>query len=358
VTERQKLALPRSVEGITPEWLTKALSIRHPGVRVNHMNTDTILWGTATKMLVTLEYEYNGNAGDLPRKLCVKGELDEKLREKLKGVSTTGTQIEADFYNDLGPKLGVPLLQHWYAGSEPGMGVLILENLAAAGWQFGKPSEPWSTDLIAEGLEILAVLHASTWGKTFPEIRWLQVGSEVLQEYTEFLISQNHWDSHFSRADVFQLGDYLQDRDRALNALRLMWQYDKDNAICVVHGDTHLGNTCINPDGKPLFLDWAAPCYSFWALDIPYFIVGGMDIDERRKTEKELLKFYLDKLGAHGGPSLDWDQAWFEYRRHLMHGMAWGTLPPEMQPIEYVTAMGSRYGTALEEHDVFRLWGV
>jgi Phosphotransferase enzyme family len=350
--------LPRTVEGITLRWLNEALRSRHPGITVRAMRITNIIWGTSTKVLVELDYAGDGAADGIAHQLCIKGEFDEKLRQSLTGVVTTGTQIEADFYNDLAPRLGVPVARYWYAGSEPGMGILILDNLSALDYRFGTPTEPWTPELVAKALDILAVLHATTWGKSFPEVPWLVAGSEVLRGYTEFLQSEAHWKEQFARPGAFQLHPYLADRERSLAGLRAMWRYDTTHAHCVVHGDAHLGNTCIDPGGNPFFIDWAAPCFNHWAIDVAYFVTGAMSVADRRHTERDLLAHYLDRLAAHGGPVLDRGEAWDDYRRHLIHGMNWGVLPPTMQSQENVHAMGERHGVAMVEHDTLRLLGV
>ena len=349
--------LPRTVEELTPQWLSAAIHSRCPGVSVTSIAIDKIIWGTATKVLMDVQYAGDYKKYGIPNQLCVKGEFDERLRQQLAGVTATGTQIEAEFYNDIAPKLGIPLPRHWYGGSEPGMGILILDNLAAVNTQFGAPTEPWSSDLVSRNLNNLAILHASTWDKKFTEISWLHVGSPTVRMYNEFLMSEKHWAEHFIKPEVYKLPAALTNRERCMNALRAFWKYDDANAHVVIHGDAHLGNTAIDASGQPYFIDWAGPCYSCWAFDVSNFIVGAMTVAERRANEKALVRNYLDQLAARGGPTLDWQDAWDDYRRHIMNGMIWTTLPPSMQSLENVFAMGERYSAALIDHDTLRLLG-
>jgi hypothetical protein len=48
--------LPMVVEELTAEWLTTALSVRQPGVVVSSVAVEHIIWGTATKILVGVDY--------------------------------------------------------------------------------------------------------------------------------------------------------------------------------------------------------------------------------------------------------------------------------------------------------------
>lgn len=350
------LKLPRAVEELTAEWLTQALRIRTPGIEVRSASIDKVIWGTATKVLMTLEYAGAPALGGPPQKLCVKGEFDERVRQAmLSSMTITGTQVEADFYNDLAPLLGIPVPHHWFAGSEPGMGALILDNMSVTGFQFGTPTQAWTPALVGKALEILARLHASTWGKALDEIAWLKVGSPAVRQAHEFLMSEAHWNKFQAEPGAFRLPEELQDRERSLLALRRLWQHDDSGPLCVIHGDAHLGNTCIDGSGQPYFIDWAGPCKSSWAFDISYFIVGALTIDDRRANERDLLYRYFDKLAEYGGPVLDRHEAWLDYRRHHLPGLVWTTLPPSMQSADNVQAMGSRYVAAILDHDTLPL---
>jgi aminoglycoside phosphotransferase (APT) family kinase protein len=181
------------------------------------------------------------------------------------------------------------------------------------------------------------------------------VGSVAVREAHEFLMSADHWKNFQSLPDAYQIPAPVADRARNLKALRRLWEHDDRVARCVIHGDAHLGNTCISPDGRPYFIDWAGPCKSSWAFDVSYFIVGAMTVADRRASEIDLLRGYVDRLAAFGGPALDWDDAWTEYRRHHLPGLVWATLPSSMQSVENVHAMGSRYAAAIQDHDVLSL---
>ena len=350
--------LPRTVEELTVEWLSAAICSQYSGVSIKGAATQHILWGTATKVLMELTYEGDYTAHGLPTQVCVKGEFDEKMRAKFADVEVTGTQAEADFYNDLSAGLGLPLIRCWFAGSEPRMGILILDDWSKLGGTFGEPTMPWSSEHVGRALDILARLHAMTWGKRFPNLAWLQVGSPAVRQYTSFLMSAEHWEEHFRKPEVFQLPSALADRELNLRGLHALWEYDDDHAQCVVHGDAHLGNTAIDKDGAPFFIDWAGPSFSCWAQDVAYFVAGALSVADRRASEKDLLEQYLVALAEHGGPTLDRTEAWDDYRRHMLHGLGWCTLPSLMQSPENVHAMGERYSTAMVELDTLQLLGV
>jgi hypothetical protein len=117
------------------------------------------------------------------------------------------------------------------------------------------------------------------------------------------------------------------------------------------------GNTCVDAVGQPFFIDWAGPAISHWAIDVAYFITGSLSVADRRATEHDLFHHYLKLLAGHSGPALDIAAAWDDYRRHLMHGMNWTSLPSTLQPVNNVHAMGERFATALIEHGTLKLLG-
>ncbi|MEQ8835691.1 MAG: phosphotransferase [Lacipirellulaceae bacterium] len=350
--------LPRQLQGLSPDWLSRVLQAKCPGIRVTAVSIEKIIPGTTTKALVHLDYEAEGAGHDIPQKLCIKGEFNEELRESFSDIETTGTQIEADFFNELAGLLSVPVPRHWYAGAEPGMGILILDNLESAGCRFGSPVEPWSPELVESGLEVLATLHAKTWDADLPALHWLHVGSPTTKQYTRHLVSDAHWDSHFREAGTFQLPEQLNDSARLMRGFETLWEHNEANAHCLVHGDAHLANTVIDQHGNPYFLDWAGVNISNWALDVAYFVTGAMTVEARRDCEKGLLDAYLVQLEKNGGPRLSHDSAWDDYRRNQLHGFLWATLPSGMQSKENVQSMGHRYCTAIIDHDTLQLLGV
>lgn len=341
--------LPRTPDQITAEWLSGAL-----GVTVAALNIDHIVWGTATKIFLNVSYAATTS---LPTRLCVKGEFDERVRATLDTVSITGTQVEASFYRDLAPEIGVPLLNHWYAGSEPGQGVLILDDLRGSGVRFGDPSQAWRVDDVLKGLEVLAKLHAATWRREFSQ-PWLKVGSQAIRQYADVLFSERHWGAHFSSPGSTLLPASLNDRIRLLAAYRSLWEYDDAHAEYVVHGDAHPGNTCITADGHVLFIDWAGPCLAPWAHDVSYFVTGSLDVAERRKHERDLVFRYFEMLSAAKAVSMTFEDAWLDYKRHQLHGIIWSTLPATMQPAECVAAMTERFVASITDHSSLDLLGV
>ncbi len=343
-TERQ---LPSTVDEITPDWLTEAL-----GRDVTSVAVDDVIWGTATKVLATVTYADGSSAA-----LCIKGGFDENLRAM--GLEAS-YELEVGFYDEIAPLLTVRVPACHYAkfvGDER-QGIVVLENLAARNCTFGDPLQPWDVDRVAAAVEVQATWHRQTWEAAEGPVAKLPVGSTSVRHAAGVLLSEQHWTAHFGNPEMLQPLPELQDRERLMNAYRALWARDEQGPVALAHGDSHIGNTYVESDGKPGFLDWQGVCRAPGFYDLAYFIGGALTPQDRRAHERSLVNHYCDVLAAGGGPSLDRDEAWLDYRRYALHGFLWAVTPPTMQPVERVRAMGERHMTAIVELDTFQALGV
>jgi hypothetical protein len=317
---------------------------------------ETIIWGTATKVLVRAAYDTENSGADAgagvgadgpPVALCVKGGFDPALR----GLAMASAyRREAAFYGRIAPDIAVPMPRCWYAGAnlEQGQGIVLLDDLAAAGARFGEPTRPWTADQVNAGLHILARLHAATWD-CFGRYPWLPRTSPV-QEVGQVLLGSEYWDQHFAADHAPPLPAQLLDRPRMLAALNALWALDREQAASVSHGDPHIGNTYFAADGRPGFLDWQGMCAAPAMDDVSYFVSGALPVAQRRAHERALVEDYLAALAGYGGPAYGFDEAWLSYRQHQLHGFLWAVTGPHMQPAERVAAMTERHVAAIVDH--------
>ena len=79
----------------------------------------------------------------------------------------------------------------------------------------------------------------------------------------------------------------------------------------LLHGDPHIGNTYVLPSDEVGFLDWQVARRGNWSLDLGYFLQGALTVEDRRRSERDLLEEYRDSLGlpADELPSADGDLA-------------------------------------------------
>lgn len=341
--------LPTDVNDITAEWLSEALSVRTPGIKVDHLNIGKIIHGTTAKVLMTATYAEELEGGP-PTGLCLKAGFDDALRP----LVSEGYIGEAHFFNHIAPQIDAALPRCWFADADEvrRQGIIILDDLTQSGVTFGDPLTPWSVDVVAKGLEQQAAWHAQTWNAKPEDYPSLHVGSWI-RKPAEMLFSESNWQRAMSdEALAALIPSALQDREQVEAAINRMWAIDDAEGIpSLSHSDPHVGNSYVDAQGTPCFIDWQSGSLAPSMDDVAYFMVGSLTVEDRRKNEDDLLRHYIDVLSSRLGQNLDYGAAYEDYRRHCMHGMVWAMVPPPMQPVEAARAMTERYVAAIMDTD-------
>ena len=361
------LPLPGRVRDVTASWLNAALAQRFPSTRVQDMAVTEVIWGTATKIRVTVRYSPDSPPDGPPHALCIKGGLDErwvtkpvKLLSRVVGADFSAAYLaEARFYDRMSTHAEVPLPRCYFAGTEADrQGIVILDDLVDLGVSFGDPTRSWPVDRVAAALEILAALHAATWGGTISDYPWLPT-RPVLGDLLKIMVSYPYWTTHFLLPGAPELPDELDDRRRVRAAMEKLFAQHSTESRCLTHGDAHVGNTCVAPDGAPTFIDWQSVYPGPPLDDVAYFVTGALSVADRRGSERDLLAHYRSELIARGAPAPGADEVWNSYRRYALHGFGWVLCPPVMQPWRNVRAMSERHIAAildLESIDAVHNW--
>jgi hypothetical protein len=147
----------------------------------------------------------------------------------------------------------------------------------------------------------------------------------------------------------------LHDREWMERALTHIGEIQFHQPRCLVHGDTHPGNLYIGEDGGPRYFD-AQVARTAWHHEVSYHIVCAADLADRGRWERPLLNHYLSALERAGGPSLDRDRAWLDYRLSIVWGLfIFLTNEIRFQTEAVNTAYAARFGQAAIDHEVRRL---
>jgi aminoglycoside phosphotransferase (APT) family kinase protein len=107
----------------------------------------------------------------------------------------------------------------------------------------------------------------------------------------------------------------------------------------LLHGDTHIGNTYVLPDGTGGFLDWQLMVRGSYANDVAYVIATGLDPATRRAEQRALIEFYLEQLRRRGVDAPSFEEAWTGYRLAIIWGIVIGWLITP--PVNYGEAITS-----------------
>ncbi|MFT4256901.1 MAG: phosphotransferase [Pseudoxanthomonas sp.] len=336
---------------LTAEWLDSVFSHLDRPARVERVEQGRIIWGTATKVFLRVHYETQGGHG-LPELLCIKGGFDDSVRAF--GLAPA-YELEANFYRELASTLGVPLPRCIVAEVEPEQGIMVFEDMTARGVTFPDVIAGLVPDQVAEALEVMARWQASTWGIRAPRPRWLSVGCTAARNALAVLLEDSMFSQLTGRDFISGIPDALKDAASVKRAYHALWAEDDASELTVNHGDAHVGQTYVDPEAGIAFLDWQAVCLAPWASDVAYFIGGALSPEQRRRSERELLGHYIAALVAAGGPRLDSEKAWRDYRAHTLHGFIWAVTPAQLQSEAIVSELSRRYLTAISDHGPTKL---
>lgn len=296
------LRIPTAASHLSAAWLSEVL-----GDEVVDVEILDHAFATNQRVRIGLTYA-SADAG--PTSLFVKlAPLDPAHRAMI-GASGMGLR-EAQFYADVAPSLSLRVPRSYFAATDDnGDFALLLEDLSAAGCEFSDGAWGVSSDAAAGALEELASFHARFFdaGARRAVAPWLAMPS-VQQSNVAAQLMRRVLDEHgdvLSPAYVAAGELYVSHHDR----LDELWHGGPQT---YVHGDTHIGNVFLD-GGRVGFHDWGLSRESTPMRDVSYFLTMSVDPDERRKSERPLVRHYLDALRAAGGPSIDFDEAWFNHR--------------------------------------------
>jgi len=254
------------------------------------------------------------------------------------------------FYRDLAARTGIRTPRSVYADVDPATrhGVVITEDVVAQGATFLDATSTYPPTLAAESLAQLARLHAATWGDpAVGAASWLtprlesHLGGRGVKEI------RGNFESDIGTG----VPGEVRDPERLVEAYRTLTEQARDaSPWSVIHGDAHVGNLYLDSDGRPSFLDWQLVQRGPWYLDVGYHIASALTVEDRRRTEKDLVRHYLDELRAAGVHAPSPDDAWLGVRRGILHGFyLWG-ITLKVDPA-LTGVLLHRLGTAAADHD-------
>jgi Ecdysteroid kinase-like family len=352
------MQLPMTLEGITPEWLSAALSFDDPGVVVKDVAIIQVIRGAATKVRIRVKYG-EGTARSLPETLWVKSGF-ETHHEFVEGVLGVYTR-EAQVFSDLIPMYDVRTPKSYFAKSQtsPAQAVIILEDLLDRDVRFNVVTEPLTAAEVASGLENLAKQHGQSWEdprlEKFPYLDFPLRGP-IRRVFYDFVEDA---DKYFKALRGYAVPIALHSPVRLGAGLQSYIAHAASGPSCFLHGDTHVGNTYKEKNGSVCFLDWQTSCKGNWSHDVSSFLVSAMDVEDRRRHEKDLISYYLKHLSEYGGRAPDFANAWDDYRRGCFLGfLAWLGNSDDWQSPVINLATFSRFGYAMLDHDVYAALGV
>jgi hypothetical protein len=343
------LAVPDTLdEVLTPAWLDQALGQRFPQVKVANVTRGPVVSRVSTNARFRVEYDGTMPPG-LATDLCVKGYFTDW--SETAALSRTAGEPEALFYRDLADAAGVRTLRSVYADVDPSTrhGVVITEDVAAAGATFLDALSDYTVDQAAASLEQYAILHGRTWESDGLDQPWLspRVASTLKVRGLREI------NGNFGGPIGARVPEDVRDAERLVESIRRLGAaVPGTRPRCLLHGDAHVGNLYLDASGQPCLVDWQLAQAGPWYLDVGYHIACTVGVEDRRRNERDLLQHYLERLGAEGGVAPPFDEAWQSIRMGILYGFFLWAITLKVAP-PVTTVMLERLGTAAADHDVY-----
>ncbi len=349
----------RREEDLTAEVLTDVLAVDHPGVQVKAVEVVATkrcgegIASTADRMLLDLTYA-EGSSGDLPARMVLK----TMLLSPHAPAEMYATEVR--FYRELRPSLSVETPRCYAASFDPATGQfgLLLEDLTERGARFPNATVPVAIDEVGALLDQLASLHAEFWQspRFASDLAWVATpkagGMSGIFERHGLAIVSDQVDRHpFKRELIAPLG---LDVDGLWAALAVAERSLEAAPVTLLHGDAHIANTYLLPDGTGGLLDWQLQVRGCWAHDVVYLLSTALEPDVRRGESRALVRRYLHALASFGVPDVPApDEAWEWCRRAVLWGLVIGWLitPPENYGPAITAANTERMVAAVQDFD-------
>ena len=330
------VSIPRYPADVTPEWLSAALSERHPSVEVS--DVDVVAIGTGqTGATYRVTARYVTDPGDLPQTFVIKlPAQDDTVRDRV----VIGYRSECAFYSSVVDRVQVPTPQCFYCEiTEDAMDfALLLADQAPAvqGDQLAGCGEQEARLAISA----LAGLHAPSWCDPvwldFPGIafgRPDEAGATGMGEVARM------------SADITleKLGDRMtaEDRETFRTAMGLVepWLLAEYDRFALLHGDYRLDNMLFDPDRTRVsVVDWQTLGVGLPARDLAYFTATSLNSQLRASIEEDLVADYHRALSDCGVTAYDRETCWRDYRLGVLQA-----------PL--ISALGFAFAAATERGD-------
>jgi hypothetical protein len=306
--------LPTELRGLTPMWLSSALARRHPGVRVAAVEVLDATERTNHHLRLALQYDVQAGAPDTL--FCKLPPLDPEHRERI-GAAGMGLR-EVSVYSEVAPALSMRVPTCYFAAADAdGSFVLLLEDLAARGARISDGSWAVPGALARAAVADLAELHVRYEDpvRRASAARWATASrsapAEFIQRTLRYVL--DHCRDQLSAAYLEIVALYLDHHAR----IEAAWDAGPQTLL---HADPHIGNLFLDGD-RVGFLDWGMARIGTPMRDVSFFLTMGLEPDDRRRDERDLVRHYVDARRTLGGEPIAFDDAWLAHRVHAAYGV-------------------------------------
>jgi hypothetical protein len=359
--------VPRSPADVSAEWLTAVLCGGTPGARVSAVRAGRGSVGTTTRRALEVTYNDAGTAGGLPTRLFVKctTTIAQRLMLGLGGLIAG----EPGFYMHVRPTLEIEAPNGYFGAldARSWRSIVVIEDVASTrGARFWQPRTAVSREQVEELLANAAVWHGALWDSArLREWPWLKTPADQMRVIDALIGLANRTGAGAERARAVIRPGLLRRQGDLYAGMRRSMQILSHGPPTYLHGDLHIANTYFTDHGRAGICDWHVGLRGSWAHDYAYIVATALEVEDRRRWERDLLDLYLDRLAAAGGEAITEEKAWLAYRQATLYPyFAWvytigrSRLQPSFQPSEVSLAMIERISAAIDDLDSLNAVGL
>ncbi len=315
--------VPRTLDGLTPEWLSAALDADVVAAEVTTIAEGEGFMGRLGRVALTY-----GAGATGPASVVAKLPTDDPGSVAL-GQMLRVWEREARFYLDLAPRLPVRTPQCFYADGDHDSGIfaMLLEDLSPfTGGNQIVGADPAEAEA---AVQWLARFHAAgSGGGHAAGLDWLPATATDPMYQGLGPMLEAVWPLFLDK-----FGAVLPPRTAGwVERMIPRWNESMAEQLLpptLVHSDFRVDNLFFDerPGGiEVIALDWQAIARGEGLYDVAYFLGGSVPTDQRRATERELLAGYGRTLREHGGAAPGDDELFDHYRRSVLLAMTVGAL--------------------------------
>jgi hypothetical protein len=239
-----------------------------------------------------------------------------------------GIERENGFYQDIASALPVASPRYFYSASDPATGsfVVVLEKVPDSSHVASFFATRQQVELC---LAQLVRLHCATWNSLregqFPWLRRLD-GSDIGAVFDARF--RDNWSQQRPHVSALWPGQITKLSEKLVGAGPVMRSALCTPNLVLAHCDTLVQNwvfTGGDPPTGAVLVDWQLPRLATCAIDFGLLVYGSMTPEDRRDSEDELVRSYLEGLSAGGvqgytSRQFELDRKWtmlWQWRRHL-----------------------------------------
>jgi hypothetical protein len=346
---------PRLIDDVTPHWLAGVLGRPVTGIRVEPIGVGIGILG----VLYRVHLEPTGS----PASVVVK--MSSPVAEnRAFGAGYTLYEKEVRFYQQAAHRVPLRTPHCWYAEIDEAHEwcCIVMEDITNG----ASPDQiaGLTFDEAAAGVDALAGLHGTFWEHPdLQQMTWLPT-----LDAPQFLAAEQNCVALFPMFEERYgpaLGAAHVELSRSLlpHIAELLSWWAARGPYTLTHSDMRGDNLLFvgSPSMSNLVvLDWQMAVRSRGAYDLAYFLIGSLQVDDRRRWQDALIDRYVAGLARHGVSGYD-------SARCLQDMREWTLVLVSTSPAlsaadtgnergrQFVTQMLSRWAAAAADYDVAAL---